>query len=78
MSSLSHLIEQFHRDGFLVVPNAISREDTERLRRGVERAFEKPSVVANLYGGIATMWRPTMFEQGEEFVQLEIASTASK
>jgi hypothetical protein len=70
MSSLNHLLEQFHRYGFLVIPDAISREQAERLRRGVERAFEKPSAVANLYGGIATMWRPTMFEQGEEFEQL--------
>src|SRR4051812_773312 len=34
------LVEQFHRDGYLVIPDALAPDQVERVRAGVERAFE--------------------------------------
>ncbi|MDA0322033.1 MAG: phytanoyl-CoA dioxygenase family protein [Verrucomicrobia bacterium] len=70
MSDINPLIEQFDRDGFLVIPNALTKHEAEQVRRGVERTFAQPDETANLYGGIAASWRPTMFERGEEFEAL--------
>ncbi len=61
------MIEQFERDGFLVIPNALSKETAETLRQGVERDFAQPDAEAELYGGISNIWRPKMFEHGPEF-----------
>jgi len=65
------LVEQLHRDGFLVIPDALSPEQVARLREGVERAFAEPSEEAALYGEMMTrIWRPKMFERGPEFEEV--------
>ncbi len=66
---LNRLLEQFHRDGFLVLPGILSKEEVSRLRAGVERYFEEPCPEADLYG-MPRMWRPKMFERGPEFEAL--------
>jgi ectoine hydroxylase-related dioxygenase (phytanoyl-CoA dioxygenase family) len=65
------LLEQFHRDGFLVIPDALTAEQAERLRAGVERAFSEWNAEAELYGPMMQrIWRPKMFEHGTEFEEL--------
>lgn len=64
-------IEQFHREGFLVLENALSAEEVGELRAGVERAFAEPNEEAEGYGpGLARIWRPKMFERGPAFEAL--------
>jgi hypothetical protein len=71
MTLLEEQVAQFHRDGFLVVPGALSPEETATLRAGVERAFDRPNAEAEMYGAMmARIWRPKMFEQGPEFEAL--------
>lgn len=72
MNELTTQLEQFHRDGFLVVPDALAPDMVARVLRGVEKAFEvAPSAeVTEHYAGIAKIWRPKMFECGEEFEEL--------
>lgn len=66
--ALPALTEQLHRDGFLVIPDALPSDEVARLRAGVERAFEEDSEEAALYGeGMTRIWRPKMFERGPEF-----------
>ena len=60
------LLEQFNRDGFLVLPDQLSPAEVATLQAGMERAFATPSAEAQLYG-MPDMWRPKMFEYGEEF-----------
>lgn len=64
MNDLPSLLEQFHREGFLVLRNVLSSGEVEILRRGVERAFEEPS------DGYGHAIRVRMFERGEEFENL--------
>jgi len=71
MSHIPALIEQFHRDGYLVIPDALGSDVVARLREGVERAFAEPCAEAELYGGnMGQIWRPKMFERGPEFEEL--------
>ncbi len=71
MSGLSEQLEQFHRDGYLVVEDALAPDHLRALRAGVERAFESADPEADVYGaGLAKIWRPKMFEHGEPFEQL--------
>jgi ectoine hydroxylase-related dioxygenase (phytanoyl-CoA dioxygenase family) len=71
LDNVQGLVEQFHRDGFLVVPDALAPEQVERLRAGVEGAFAEPCAEAEVYGaGLAKIWRPKMFERGPEFEEL--------
>jgi ectoine hydroxylase-related dioxygenase (phytanoyl-CoA dioxygenase family) len=71
LEKLKMLVEQFHRDGYLVIPDALAPEQVERLRAGVERAFERWDAEAELYGtSMQRIWRPKMFERGEEFEEL--------
>jgi ectoine hydroxylase-related dioxygenase (phytanoyl-CoA dioxygenase family) len=70
MENLEGLIEEFHREGFLVLPRAISRDEAECLRQGVERAFEAVDDVTAVYGNLGRIWRPLMFEHGPEFEAL--------
>jgi ectoine hydroxylase-related dioxygenase (phytanoyl-CoA dioxygenase family) len=71
MTDIPAHIEQFHRDGFLVIPEALAAEQVARLRAGVERAFAEPCAEAELYGGnMGLIWRPKMFERGPEFEEL--------
>jgi ectoine hydroxylase-related dioxygenase (phytanoyl-CoA dioxygenase family) len=71
MQKLPALVERFHREGFLVLPGALSAEEALRLRRGVERAFSEPDPEAESYGPtLARIWRPKMFERGQEFEAL--------
>lgn len=63
------LVEQFHREGFLVLPGVLSPEEAARLRAGVERAFAAEDAEATMYG-MPQMWRPKMFERGPEFEAL--------
>ncbi len=67
--NIPSLIEQFHRDGFLVLPGILSAGEVAVLRAGVERAFAEPSEEAALYG-MPNMWRPKMFERGPAFEAL--------
>ena len=58
LENLEPLVEQFHRDGYLVIPDALEAEQAERLRAGVERAFAGPDAEADFYGpGLAKIWR---------------------
>ena len=50
MLDLQALADQFHRDGYIILPDALAPEQVERLREGVERAFAEPDPVAELYG----------------------------
>jgi ectoine hydroxylase-related dioxygenase (phytanoyl-CoA dioxygenase family) len=62
------LVAQFHRDGYLVLPDALPPEQVEQLRAGVERAFAEFDPEAELYGKVMQrIWRPKMFERGPEF-----------
>jgi ectoine hydroxylase-related dioxygenase (phytanoyl-CoA dioxygenase family) len=64
-------VEQFHRDGFLVLPEILTRSEVEALRSGVENAFAEPNPEATLYGEMMErIWRPKMFEHGPEFEAL--------
>lgn len=60
------LLEQFNREGFLVLPDQLSPAEVATLRTGMERAFATPSAEAEFYN-MPQMWRPKMFEYGEEF-----------
>ncbi|MCA1595049.1 MAG: phytanoyl-CoA dioxygenase family protein, partial [Chloroflexi bacterium] len=62
-------VKQFHRDGFIVVEDAIEPGLLARVREGVERAFAEPDEESVLYG-MPDMWRPKMFERGEPFEEL--------
>ena len=66
MESQNEKLERFQRDGFLVVPGALSPEEAEVLRRGLEAAFSEEDAEAALYN-MPRMWRPKMFERGPEF-----------
>jgi len=71
LENLETRVEQFHRDGYLVIPDALPADQVERLRAGVERAFETWDAEAELYGtSMQRIWRPKMFERGEEFEEL--------
>src|SRR2546423_15533741 len=70
MENLDGLLDQFQREGFLVVPDALAVDQVTRLRAGVERAFQRPDPVAEVYGGLQKIWRPMMFEHGPEFEEL--------
>ena len=39
MMDVQAMTEQFHCDGYLVIPGALPPEQVARLRAGVERAF---------------------------------------
>jgi ectoine hydroxylase-related dioxygenase (phytanoyl-CoA dioxygenase family) len=69
MMDLQEKTEQFHRDGYLVIPEALPPDQVERLRAGVERAFAEHCPEAELYG-MQRIWRPKMFERGPEFEEL--------
>lgn len=64
------LREQFHRDGFLVLPNALTPEQVTRLRAGAEEAFSREDPAAAPYGNLQKIWRPTMFRRGPDFEAL--------
>ena len=71
MSDVQTQVEQFHRDGYLVIPEALSPEQVQALRAGVEAAFAEPSAEAALYGEKMTrIWRPRMFERGPVFEEV--------
>lgn len=71
MIDVPALVEQFHRDGYLTIPDAIAPQQVERLRAGVERAFAEPCPEADLYGStMQRIWRPKLFERGPEFEEL--------
>lgn len=63
------LLAQYERDGFLVIPDVLPPSEVATLRAGVERVFATPSAEAELYG-MPEIWRPKMFEYGEEFEAL--------
>jgi len=69
MTDLEEQMERFHREGFLVVPDALAPEEVARLRAGVERAFAQSNAEATAYN-MEKIWRPKMFEQGMEFEEL--------
>ncbi len=63
------VLAQFHRDGFLILPNLLSPEEVATYKAGLERAFAQHSADADLYG-MQAIWRPKLFEQGPEFDSL--------
>lgn len=68
---IPNLMEQFHAEGFLVLPEVLPKEFTAELLAGVQRSFSVPNAEAEMYGGdMGQIWRPRMFEQGEAFEQL--------
>ena len=70
MVDLQARLEEFEREGFLVIPNALAPDQVERLRAGVERDFAEPDLVAAVYGGLQQIWRPMMFEHGPDFEEV--------
>ena len=65
-------VQQFHRDGFLILPDALSPEQVAGLHAGVRRAFDQEpdqETRAN-YGALTRIWRARMFEQGPEFEEI--------
>lgn len=71
MTELEEHIEQFNRDGFLVLPDILTKSEVTILFDGVEKAFANPSEEAGLYGEtMQRIWRPKMFERGPEFEAL--------
>ena len=60
------LLEQFNREGFLVLPDVLSPSECAVLQQGLERVFATPSEEATLYT-MPDLWRSKMFEHGEEF-----------
>lgn len=60
------ILAQFHRDGFLVLPDMLSPDEVATYKAGLERAFAKHSDDAELYG-MQAIWRPKLFEHGPEF-----------
>ncbi len=69
MPDFSKQLEEFNREGFLVIPDALPPAQVKRLREGVEREFERNDAEAAMYG-MERMWRPKMFEHGEAFEAL--------
>lgn len=69
MTDISTQVEQFHHDGFLVIPEALANEEVARVRAGVERAFAERNAEAEMYN-MVKIWRPKMFERGPEFEEL--------
>lgn len=67
------LLEQYERDGVLVLPDVLAADEVAVLRRGVERVFAVHSPDADLYPKefhMQEIWRPKMFEHGAEFEAL--------
>ena len=63
------LLAQFNRDGFLVLPDMLTPAEVTTLRTGLERVFNQFSPEAEIYH-MQDIWRPKMFEHGEEFEAL--------
>ncbi len=73
MALLQQRIVDFHRDGFLVLPEWLPPETVRRLLHGLKREFSEPidTEEAKLRGElVARLWRPRLFERGVEFEEL--------
>jgi ectoine hydroxylase-related dioxygenase (phytanoyl-CoA dioxygenase family) len=66
VTATPEVLAQFHRDGFLVLPDMLSPAEVATYKAGLERAFAQYSSDAELYG-MQAIWRPKLFEQGSEF-----------
>lgn len=69
MSNIEQQVEQFHHDGYFVIPGVLSPSEVLALREGLAAAFAQPSDEAKMYN-MAEMWRPRMFELGPPFDEL--------
>jgi ectoine hydroxylase-related dioxygenase (phytanoyl-CoA dioxygenase family) len=69
MNTQEEQLTQFHKDGYLILPEALSETFVSELRRGVEASFSTPDEESEMYG-MQELWRPKMFEHGEEFEAL--------
>jgi ectoine hydroxylase-related dioxygenase (phytanoyl-CoA dioxygenase family) len=69
MNDIESKVQQFHKDGYLVLPGILPADDVARLRAGLEDAFDRPSEESTSYN-MPEMWRPKMFEHGEPFEKL--------
>ena len=69
MENIDAYIQQFHQNGYLIIPDVLSAEEVKNLRDGVEQAFDTPSHEAGMYG-MQQNWRPKMFEHGAAFEAL--------
>lgn len=63
------LLEEYNREGFLVIPNALAPDEVAVLRAGVEKAFSVSNPESRMYN-MDRIWRPKMFEHGREFEDL--------
>ncbi len=71
MTELEVLVDKFHCDGFLVLPDILTKSEVAVLLAGVKKAFEEPNPESAIYGEtMQRIWRPKMFEQGPEFEAL--------
>lgn len=68
---IPNLLEQFHQEGFLVLPEVLPKAYVAELLAGVQDDFSCPNPTAEMYGGeMGQIWRPLMFEHGEAFERL--------
>ena len=63
------LLAQYNRDGFLVLPDVLSPDEVTTLRNSLERVFNQHCPEADVFR-MQDIWRPKLFEYGEEFEQL--------
>lgn len=68
-SPTPELLAQYHRDGFLVLPDVLSADEVAELRRGCEAAFAEFNEESEIYH-MQAIWRPKMFERGPAFEAL--------
>lgn len=62
-------VEAFRRDGFLVLPDLLTAPEVAALAQAVQHAFTRPCADAEAFG-MASSWRPRMFEQDAVFEAL--------
>ncbi|AZN42876.1 phytanoyl-CoA dioxygenase family protein [Paenibacillus albus] len=65
IDNLQQHIEQFYRDGFTLVRNALSEEEADELQRQHQQIFETTEP-----DGYGPNLRTKMFERGDAFLQL--------
>jgi ectoine hydroxylase-related dioxygenase (phytanoyl-CoA dioxygenase family) len=63
------LLDQYERDGFLVLPDVLSLDEVATLKAGLERVFSQESSEAAFYH-MPEIWRPKLFDYGPEFEAL--------
>ena len=67
--NIAPILEQLTRDGFAVIPDALTPAEVATYRAGVEKAFSTFCPEAEIYH-MQEIFRPKMFERGQEFEAL--------